>query len=52
MHFFEPIKSAVIEKINKIKTKKPKKPKKHLHLRIPMLYNRKSTKILSDFDME
>ena len=52
MHFFEPIKRAVIEKINKIKAKKPKKPKKHLRLRIPMLYNRKSTKILSDFDME
>ncbi len=44
MHFFEPIKRAVIEKINKIKAKKPKKAKKHLHLRIPMLYNRKSKK--------
>ncbi len=52
MHLFAPLKGKVIEKFNEIKSKKSKKQKKHLHLRIPLLYNRKKEKILSDFDTE
>ncbi len=47
-----PFISKILNKIKKIKQETLKKTKKHLHLRMPLLYNRRKKNVLSNSDTE